>query len=64
VPISPELLARPTYDEVRGQNVRLTGLDPATGENVEADMDAAEAWADLQQRRNNYRMLLECLTKG
>lgn len=57
---TPEILSRPEIEDLRGRKVRLPALTP-DGTSVEAEMDAAEAWADTQQRRKVLGMLLDCL---
>lgn len=57
---TPEQLSRPTFEELRGQKVQLEAIT-SEGETVLEELDAADAWADTQKRRNVYQMLLKCL---
>lgn len=57
---TPEQLSRPTFEELRGQKVQLEAIT-SEGETVLEELDAADAWAETQKRRNVYQMLLKCL---
>lgn len=63
VPLSPALLERQTFEELRGQTVVLEGFAP-DGTRAQGKVDAAQAWQEAQSRRKVYGMLLDCLNKS